>query len=149
MFVPLVALFIGGFVAGRFASTYDQKLGALHGFVTWAIASLASVVAMACVLSMLVHGAAGFAAVYSPDVTVDPSLRAAELQHTADETGKILLGVSISMVLSLLAAIAGGVLAPRQLSRPRRRHNTAEVPVVPPPPEPPTDAPHVTSSELR
>jgi hypothetical protein len=33
---PLIALFIGGYVAGRLATTFDGKVGATHGLVTWA-----------------------------------------------------------------------------------------------------------------
>jgi hypothetical protein len=56
----------------------------------------------------------------------------------------MLLGGSLSLLLGLGAAVGGGALGARKLQRPRRK--TAEVTVVPPPPEPPADAPHVTTS---
>lgn len=144
MLAPMIALFIGAFFAAKMAATYDQKVGASHGFVTWAIASLLGVVAMACLAALLARGAAGLANVFPPEnVSLDPNLHARELQSATDHTGKVLLGVSISMVLGLVAALVGGAVGGRHLMRPRRR--TAEVPVVPPPDEPPLDAPHVTT----
>lgn len=38
---PLIALFIGGFVAGRGAGVIKRGDGALHGFITWGIATIA------------------------------------------------------------------------------------------------------------
>src|SRR5688500_8206212 len=45
MIAPLVAMFVGGLVAGRLATTFDSKVGAAHGFVTWAVTSLAGIMA--------------------------------------------------------------------------------------------------------
>src|SRR6185437_5960645 len=39
----ILALFIGGWVAGRLADNPSKRDGALYGFVTWALASLALV----------------------------------------------------------------------------------------------------------
>src|SRR4051812_18814417 len=33
LIVPLAALFIGGLVAGRFATSYSRGIGALHGLI--------------------------------------------------------------------------------------------------------------------
>ena len=147
MFAPLIALFVGGFVAGRLASTYDPKVGATHGFVTWALAALTGVVSVMCLVSALAHGASTYAYQQLPadDITIDPSLRAGELAKAADQTGKILLGAGITLLLGLGAAVGGGVLGARRYTRPRQR--TQEVPVVPPPAEPPSDAPHVNVQE--
>jgi len=147
MLAPLIALFIGGFFAAKMAATYDQKVGASHGFVTWAIASLLGIVAMACLAAMLARGAAGLTNMFPPEnpenVALDPSLHQKEIQDATDHTGKVLLGVGLSMLLGLGAALLGGFVGGRHVMRPRRR--TAEVPVVPPPDEPPVDAPHVTA----
>ena len=143
---PLVAMFVGGLVAGRLATTYDQKVGAAHGFVAWAIASLAGVIAVAWLVSSIAQGAATYAYGGIPtadNVTIDPSLRAGELAEATEKTGKILLGAGITLLLGLGAAVGGGALAARRLTRPR--HRTQEVPVVPPPAEPPSDAPHVST----
>ncbi len=143
---PLIAMFAGGLVAGRLATTYDPKVGAAHGFVAWAIASLAGVIAVAWLVSSIAQGAASYAYGGMPaadNVTIDPNLRAGELAEAADKTGKILLGAGITLLLGLGAAVGGGALAARRLTRPR--HRTQEVPVVPPPAEPPSDAPHVST----
>lgn len=71
---------------------------------------------------------------------------AGDLQRATDNAGTLMLGASTSLLVSMVAAIAGGVLAARKLGRPRKRRITQEVPVVPPPPEPPANAPHVTAS---
>lgn len=145
MFAPLVALFAGGLVAGRLAATLDPKVGAMHGFVTWAIAALAGVAAVAWLVHALA-GATHFAYAEFPaagNVTIDPNLRAGELAQAADRTGKILFGAGLTMLLGLGAAVGGGTLAARR--RVKHRRITQEVPVVPPPDEPPADAPHVTT----
>jgi MFS family permease len=143
---PLIAMFVGGLVAGRLATTFDQKVGAAHGFVAWAIASLAGVLAVAWLVSAIAGGAVKMAYGQLPtseSVMVDPSLRADELADATDKTGKILLGAGVTLLLGLGAAVGGGALAARRLTRPR--HRTQEVPVVPPPAEPPSDAPHVNA----
>lgn len=145
---PLIALFVGGLVAGRIASTYDYKSGAMHGFVTWSIASLAGVLAVAWLVSAIAGGAARMAYAELPmseSIEVDPTMRAQEIAKATDTTGKILLGAGVTLLLGLGAALGGGALAARKPARPR--HRTQEVPVVPPPAEPPADAPHVTPKE--
>jgi hypothetical protein len=145
MFAPVIAMFVGGLVAGRLAATLDPKVGAMHGFITWAIAGLAGIAAVAWLVHALA-GATHFAYAELPavdNVTIDPNLRAGELAQAADHTGKILLGAGLTMLLGLGAAVGGGTLAARRLVK--RRRITQEVPVVPPPDEPPADAPHVTT----
>ena len=51
---PLIAMFIGGLVAGRLASHYDRKVTAGHGALVWALTSVAGLVIMANVASSLV-----------------------------------------------------------------------------------------------
>jgi MFS family permease len=143
---PLIALFVGGLVAGRLATTFDHKVAVGHGVVTWAIASLAGVIAVAWLVSAIAHGAVNLAYGQLPtadNVLIDPSLRAGELAEATDRTGKILLGAGVTLLLSLGATVGGAALAARRFTRPRRR--TQEVPVVPPPDEPPSDAPHVNA----
>ena len=145
---PLLALFAGGVVAGRLATTFDPKVGATHALVAWAIASLAGIVALAWLISAIAGGAVHVAYGDLPanigahdQVMIDPDLRAGALAAATEQTGKILLGAGITLLLGLAAALAGGALGARRLVR--RRHSTQEVPVVPPPDEPPADAPHV------
>jgi len=148
---PLIALFIGGYVAGRLATTFDSKVGATHGLVTWALASLVGVVAVACVVAIVAGSAMHMTYERMPmndtSVMVDPSLRSHELAEATDRTGKILLGAGITLLLSLATAMAGGALGARRYRRPR--HRTEEVPVVPPPAGPPADAPHIIMPEEK
>lgn len=143
MLAPVIALFVGGIVAGRLATTFDQKVGAMHGLVTWSIASLVGFAAVALLVHSIGHGAASLAYANYPidNVMIDPNLRAHELADAADKTGKIFLGAGLTLVLSLATSVVGGLLGARRLVS--RRHTTQEVPVVPPPAEPPADAPHV------
>lgn len=148
LITPLVALFVGGVVAARLAGTWETRSGAMHGFVTWAIASIVGLMATVSMIGMLTGGGRmPTRGVLSDDVRVHPNLRTAEVQRATDRAGKMLLGSGISLLLGFGAAVGGGVLGAKKLSQlpGRRRHTTKEVPVVPPPPEPPADAPHVTT----
>jgi hypothetical protein len=54
----IISLFVGGWIAGRLAGTPNQKEGALHGFVTWALASLALFYLLSTAVGGLLGGAA-------------------------------------------------------------------------------------------
>lgn len=54
----IVSLFAGGWVAGRFAEIPNQRDGALHGFVTWALASLVLFYLLSTAVGGLLGGAA-------------------------------------------------------------------------------------------
>jgi hypothetical protein len=54
----IVSLFVGGWVAGRLAGIPDKKDGALHGFVTWALASLVLFYLLSTAVGGLLGGAA-------------------------------------------------------------------------------------------
>jgi len=54
----IVSLFVGGWIAGRLARTPNKKDGALHGFVTWALASLALFYLLSTAVGGLLGGAA-------------------------------------------------------------------------------------------
>ena len=51
---PLIAMFIGGLVAGRMSSHYDRRVSAGHGALVWAITSIVGLVMMASVIGNLV-----------------------------------------------------------------------------------------------
>jgi hypothetical protein len=53
LIAPLIALFIGGFVAARTAGVLDKGGGALHGAVLWGLTTLAGVILMSMALSSL------------------------------------------------------------------------------------------------
>ena len=54
----MISLFIGGWVAGRLADSPSKQAGALHGFVTWAVASLVLVFMLTTAVGGLLGGAA-------------------------------------------------------------------------------------------
>jgi len=58
VFCSIIALFVGGWIAGRLAGTPNKKDGALHGFVTWALASLVLFYLLSTAVGGLVGGAA-------------------------------------------------------------------------------------------
>ena len=54
----IISLFIGGWVVGRLAERSSKRDGALHGFVTWAVASLVLVYMLSTAVGGLLGGAA-------------------------------------------------------------------------------------------
>ncbi|MCE9669351.1 hypothetical protein LY474_16195 [Myxococcus stipitatus] len=50
---PLIALFVGGFVAARTAGVVDKGGGAMHGAVMWGLTTIAGVVLMGMVVSTI------------------------------------------------------------------------------------------------
>lgn len=58
LLAPLIAMFIGGYIGGKLAGTRDDKIGALHGVVVWALTSVLGVLATVSLVSALAAGAA-------------------------------------------------------------------------------------------
>jgi hypothetical protein len=58
---PLIAMFIGGLVAGRLASHYDRKVAAGHGALVWAITSVVGLAIMASVAGNFIDKGAAVA----------------------------------------------------------------------------------------
>jgi MFS family permease len=143
LIVPLIALAAGGFVAGKLAATYEQRVGAMHGLVVGALSVVTGLVLTVCLGAILDGSPNGrhHGWTMSDHMMVAPSLRAADRAEAVQQAGAILLGAGISLLVGIGAAIAGGALATRAYRR--KKHDTAEVPVVPPPAAPPADAPHV------
>jgi len=65
---PLIAMFVGGLVAGRLSSHYDRRVSAGHGALVWAITSVLGLVFMASVIGNLVdkRGVSAHAAAVEP-----------------------------------------------------------------------------------
>jgi hypothetical protein len=55
---PLVALFIGGLVAGRLAGVWDRGAGAMHGLVMWGLVSVAGAYLVMAIASLAIAGVA-------------------------------------------------------------------------------------------
>jgi hypothetical protein len=58
VFAPLVALFVGGVVAGRLAGIFNRGYGAIHGLVMWGVATVAGACLAIVLISSIVSGAA-------------------------------------------------------------------------------------------
>jgi hypothetical protein len=58
LLAPLLALFIGGLVAGRVSGALSRGAGALHGLVVWGLTALAGAWALAWLLTSLAGGVA-------------------------------------------------------------------------------------------
>jgi MFS family permease len=128
---PFVAMFIGGFITGRLSGTGERKVGAMHGFVMWALTSLLGLFATVLIVSMLAESAAEGRATATLDVS-----------NAADATGRVLLGLGASSAVALLMAVLGGAVGVRRHTRHRLRHDTVRTePVPPPPPSPVVIAP--------
>jgi hypothetical protein len=56
----LIAIYIGGWVAGKLAGVPTRTDGALHGFITWALATLALFYLLSTAVGALMGGAASF-----------------------------------------------------------------------------------------
>jgi hypothetical protein len=54
---PLLALFVGGIVAGRLSGVFGRGQGALHGLIMWGLATVAGAYLVAMVISSVVAGA--------------------------------------------------------------------------------------------
>jgi len=50
---PLIAMFLGGLIAGRIANHHDRKVAGLHGGLVWAVTSLLGVVLLSSAVSAL------------------------------------------------------------------------------------------------
>jgi len=53
LIAPLIALFVGGFVAARTAGVVDKGGGAMHGAVMWGLTTIAGVILMGMVVSTI------------------------------------------------------------------------------------------------
>lgn len=52
---PLLAMFVGGLVAGRLAAYYDQRVSAFHGVLVWTIASVLGLALLGAAIGSLVN----------------------------------------------------------------------------------------------
>jgi MFS family permease len=102
----VIALFVGGMIVGRFAQTYERRLAGLHGLVMWALTSLVGMWATVWVITMITAGAqrGGFGA--------------GTVEISAADTGKALLILGCSMLISLITAVAGAMAGVRKPEHP-------------------------------
>jgi hypothetical protein len=141
LLAPLIAMFIGGWVAGKLAATRDDKVGGLHGVIVWALTSVLGVMLAVSLISAIVPHAVVYDDTPAADIDADyhPLAPTHQQLKAADRTGKALLAAGTSMLLSLGTALLGGLLAVRGFGKHGegtvvRRHDTLQTPAVPPPP---------------
>jgi uncharacterized membrane protein len=127
----VIALFVGGLVAGRFAQTYEHKLAGLHGLVMWALTSLVGMWATVWVITMITAGVQR--AGYAPG----------PVEISTADTGKALLILGCSMLISLITAVAGAIAGARRPDHPSADGGRFRItePGFVPPGEPVTTAP--------
>lgn len=53
LLAPLIAMFVGGLLAGRLASHYDRKVAGLHGVLVWALTTVLGLLITAGAISAL------------------------------------------------------------------------------------------------
>ena len=104
---PMIAMFVGGLIAGRMAGTHARGVGATHGFVVWALTSLLGLCALVFVVTLLADGAMRTAAEGLAPMPQQPSQH--DVAEAAVATSQLLLGVGISMAMSLVTAVLGGL----------------------------------------
>lgn len=54
---PLIAMFLGGIIAGKLAQTYDRKLAGAHGLVMWALTAIVGLCATIWIVGMIASSA--------------------------------------------------------------------------------------------
>jgi MFS family permease len=115
---PFVAMFVGGSIAGRLSGSAHRTVGAMHGFVMWAVTSVVGLLATVAMVSLLAAGAlrAG-AAAFGPEIDQQTVASTQDLATATDATGKILLGAGISQLIALATALLGGAAAVRRTRR--------------------------------
>lgn len=126
-----IALFVGGAVASRAAKYADHHKGALHGLSVWAVAFLLAILIASGSAAVNTAGVAGGEATratagetvigdaLSPDRALDdrelviPSDERIEADNTADNTATLALWGFLTMLISGLAAVFGGLYGTR------------------------------------
>jgi hypothetical protein len=113
---PIIALWLGGMAAGRLAATLDRRLATMHGLVMWALTEVGGLLAfsrLARHANFEAHISGGPGGPY-PDVG---AMTGDQLRELAGGAGTLVLGLGISMLLGLGAAVLGATMAARGLAR--------------------------------
>jgi len=126
-----IALFVGGAVASRTAKYADHHKGGLHGLSVWAVAFLLAILIASASAAVNTAGVAGGEATraaagetvigdaLSPDrrladgELVMPPTERVEAENTADSTATLALWGFLTMLISGVAAVLGGLYGTR------------------------------------
>jgi hypothetical protein len=125
---PVIAMFIGGLIAGRLCTTYSRSVAAYHGFVVWALTAVFGIITTVRIVSMISRLGAMTAESAVDQQGFQQGLTHQQLAQVADTTGKVLLGAGLSLLISLASAILGGAAG---LRRARRAPEVVTPPVPP------------------
>lgn len=142
---PLIAMFVGGIVAGRLAGTWSRGTGALHGLVTWALSSVLGLLVTIGIVTLVASGALHSGAM-ALDVTgahAFATANATPAQAAAEATGAVLLAAGISLAASLIVSLLGGAIGVHGLPRARKPERDGDLEVRLP--AAPPDAPNETT----
>ena len=116
---PIIALFVGGYVASLAGSARTKGIGATYGLVVWGLTTLVGTWLMVDFLSVIVGGAVsvGQTAIEAGGPAVGESIQGSDVAQAqgpalqvAETTGFVIWGVFGSLLVSLLAALGGSVL---------------------------------------
>jgi hypothetical protein len=111
---PLVAIFIGSMIAGRLAGSVSRGIGAMHGFVTWALTSVLGLLVTIGVVTIVASGAIHTGVVLDAAGVHQMTATKATSAQAVQATGAVLLAAGISLAASLLVSLAGGALGVRR-----------------------------------
>ncbi len=121
----IIALFVGGLVAGRLAGVPRSIDSMLHGVATWGLIIVASLLLTGTAMGQLFGAATGMAqtregeqqmqqieqtAQQTDQQDVQEMLQSPETQRTADRAAGVAWAAFIAMLLGALAAMSGGYL---------------------------------------
>lgn len=90
----LLALFVGGWVAGRLSGMLRSGDGSLHGLLTWGLAVLATIYLLGSAASSLISGASG---ILGSAVSATATVSAAAAPKVAEAAGEQLNKAGISV----------------------------------------------------
>jgi len=154
---PMLAMFAGGYVAVKLASTDEQRVAGLHGLVVWGLTSAAGLVATLWLVTTTArivpsvdeirrsHAATAAPSVEDRPFTLplgphaasarEPAVASARdvtpgeyhVLRAAEDTGKGLLALALAILLAGGAALLGALRALRD--RPPVRASTAPYPL--------------------
>lgn len=102
-----ISFFIGGWVAGRLSGYANTRIGAMHGIVSWCLASVFGLAMLGAPLGNLINGMNGIVGkgmLLLQTGIVDAGLRGTIMGMTTSAA----IAAFIAMVLNFIAASAGG-----------------------------------------
>jgi hypothetical protein len=113
LIAPIIGLFVGGMMVGRMVGPSPKGAGVLYGTIVWAVGTIV-------VLFLLWSGVTAMLGMASDALggqgqgLSGAGINQQTAMAAADDVGKGMIGVVISLVLAMGASIAGSTLSVRQ-----------------------------------